>query len=80
MLKELRTGKRVTGMKQARRSLRDGLALRVYLAKDADVGLTEPVRELCRAQGVPVCEDYTMREIGQASGIQVGAAVAALVR
>jgi len=80
LLRELHTGKRVTGVKQTRRCLRDGQALRVYLAKDADESVTGPVREECRGQEVPVCEDYTMREIGQASGIQVGAAVAALVR
>ena len=34
-------------------------------------------RELCREADVPVDEHYAMRELGQAAGIQVGAAAAA---
>ena len=67
-------------MKQSRRVLRDGLARTVYLARDADPALTAPLRELCREADVPVDEHYAMRELGQAAGIQVGAAVVALLK
>ncbi len=36
MLKELMAGKTVSGVKQSRRAVRDGLARAVYLARDAD--------------------------------------------
>ncbi len=80
MLKELRSGKKVSGVKQSRRAVRDGTAQAVFLARDADPALTGPLRSICEARGVPVNEGYTMREIGQAAGIQVGAAVAALLK
>jgi len=80
LLQELRAGKKVTGAKQSRRAIRDGLVLRVYLARDADPNLTGPLRALCQEMGVPVAEVPTMQELGQAAGIQVGAAVAALLR
>lgn len=79
MLKDLQSGKKVSGVKQSRRVLRDGLARTVYLARDADPALA-PLRELCREADVPVDEHYAMRELGQAAGIQVGAAVVALLK
>lgn len=80
MLEQLRSGNRVSGIKQSRRAVRDGLARTVYLAGDADPALTDPIRVLCREKNVPVTDRYTMRELGQAAGIQVGAAVVALLK
>ena len=65
MLTELKAGPRVVGAKQTRRALADGRAVRVFLAEDADPGVERM---------------SATRELGQACGIAVGAAVAALVR
>ena len=80
MLEELKAKEKVVGVKQSRRAVRDGRALRVFLASDADPALTGPLREQCQAEEVPVTEDYTMGQLGQAAGIQVGAAVVALLK
>lgn len=80
MLDNLRTHEKVIGVKQSRRAVRDGLAQLVFLAYDADPALTEPVERQCQEQQVPVVRDFTMKELGQAAGIQVGAAVAALLK
>lgn len=80
MLKELQSGKKVSGVKQSRRAVRDGLARAVFLARDADPALTAPLRTLCQENSVPVFEGCSMRELGLASGIQVDAAVAALLK
>ena len=79
MLKQLQSGKSVSGAKQSRRAIRDGLAQAVYLARDADPVLTDPLRELCRERAVPVIDRYGMRELGHAAGIQVGASVVTLL-
>lgn len=79
MLKELKAGKKVSGVKQSRRAVRDGLARTVFLAWDADPAVTGPFRDLCLEKNVPVVERFAMRELGQAAGIQVGAAVVALL-
>ena len=79
-MKELRSGKKVSGVKQSRRAVRENLARAVYLARDADPALTDPIRSLCQEKGVPVIDRCTMRELGQAAGIQVGAAVAAVLK
>jgi len=80
VLQELRTAKRVVGIKQLRRALREGTAVRVYIAENADLHLTDPVREICREAGLPVVSVPTMAELGEACSIEVGAAVAAIIR
>lgn len=79
MLTELRSSEKVIGVKQSRRAIRDGLARRVFLAADADPALTAPLCEQCRQRAIPVLTQYTMRELGQAAGIQVDAAVVVLL-
>ena len=80
MLEELRAKEKVIGVKQSRRAVRDGSAQLVFLAADADPALTRPLEEQCRLRQIPVVTQFTMRELGQAAGIQVGAAVAALLK
>lgn len=80
LLTMLRTGRRVAGAKQVRRALRDRSAKLVFLARDADPAFVSSIREECLAQGVELCEDFSMKELGAAAGIQVGAAVCALLR
>ena len=41
--------------------------------------LLVPVEELCRQQALPVSCEFSMEELGRAAGIQVGAAVIALL-
>ena len=54
MLEELKAGSRVVGAKQTRRALKDGRAKRVYMAKDADPRLLQPlVQEACKEKIEP---------------------------
>ena len=80
MLEQLRAAEKVIGAKQSRRAVRDALAQEVFLACDADPALTDPIAEQCSAAEVPVSREFTMKELGQASGIHVGAAVVTLLK
>lgn len=79
MLNELANGDKVVGVKQARRALAAGRARRLYLAKDADPQLTRPLERQAREAGVAVVWADTMRALGRACGVAVGAAAAAAV-
>ena len=79
MLSQLENSAKVVGAKQTKRALRDGKAARVYLAKDADPMLTEPVEALSMEHQVEVEWISTMKDLGNACGIAVGAAVAAML-
>ena len=79
MLNELENASKVVGVKQVRRALAAGRAKRLFLARDADPQLTQPLSDQAEGQGVEVCWTDSMRELGRACGIAVGAAVAATV-
>ena len=76
---ELASEKKVVGVKQSRKALREGRARLVYLAKDADPSITSPIAAECAAAGVPVEDCCTMAQLGKACGIAVGASVAAIL-
>ena len=80
MLRDWNSRPKVVGVKQYRRAIREGRALQVFLATNADPALTGPLAELCAAEGVPVEQAATMEELGKAADIQVGAAVVAVLR
>lgn len=65
MLEELSCENRVVGLKQTRRLLAAGHAGRVFLAKDADPALVEPLLAACRAVGVPAVTEFTMSQLGR---------------
>ncbi len=70
-------GRRVVGVKQSRKAIQEGRAVRVYLADDADPAVTDPIRAACAAAGIPVVAGKSMSQLGRAFGISVGASVAA---
>ncbi len=80
MLTELKNAKKAVGIKQSRKAVKEGIAQRVYIALNADVMLCEPVEELCKEAGVEICHVATMEELGKACGINVGAAIAVLIK
>jgi large subunit ribosomal protein L7A len=69
----------VVGAKQLRKALQSGRARYVYLATDADPAITAPIEEQCLKDQIPFAWIATMRDLGSACGIEVGAAAAAAV-
>ncbi len=80
MLNELKNSNKVVGIKQLRKALGRGAVSRVFLAGNADPALTGPLEELAKAASVPVEWISTMKELGLACGIAVGAAAAGLLK
>jgi len=70
----------VVGVKQSQKAIARSQAKGVLIAEDADIHVTGPVQELCKARQVPVEMVPTMQELGRACGIHVGAAVAAVLK
>ena len=73
MLSELHTAHKVIGVKQSKKAIRDGA--QVFVALDAEKRVVGPIYELCSEHGMEVTEVTTMTELGDAVGIDVGAAV-----
>jgi len=70
----------VVGSKQLKKALLSGRAQRVFLARDADPAVTEPIACMCREAQVEAMWVPTMTMLGKACGIDVGAAAAATLK
>jgi large subunit ribosomal protein L7A len=70
----------VTGLKQTRKAIDRQIATLVIMAEDAELNLTKPIQRLCEAKGVPFTFVASMRDLGKASGIQVGTAAIAILK
>lgn len=69
----------VVGAKQLRKALTSGHAQQVFLARNADPTITEPLEALCQQNRVDYIWVPNMTDLGKACGIEVGAAAAAAV-
>ena len=76
---QIGTRKTVVGAKQLRKALQAKEARFVFLARNADPAITEPIMALCQATLVPYAWAGSMQDLGKACGIQVGAAAAAIL-
>ena len=79
MLSQLKGSPKVVGIKQTRKAVLSGIALEVFVARDAEKRIVAPALDACEQMGLSVTWIETMSELGRACGIEVGAAVAALV-
>ena len=80
MLSQLSQAAKVVGVKQSKKAIRDGNAQTVFVADDAEQRVIRPIRELCSEMQVELVEVPTMVELGDAAGIDVGAAVVTIVK
>jgi len=80
MIDKLDQNKVVIGKKQTLRALLKNEADKVYISKDADFHVTEPIVDVCKENGVEVIYFDNMRELGTACGIDVNAAAAAVLK
>ncbi len=79
-LERLRTARKKTiGTKQTAKAIAKGSAKTVFVAKDAEEHVTRGVIESARQQGLELIFVESMGALGKACGIEVGAAVAAIL-
>ena len=80
MLEKLKTDPKTVGMRTTIRAIENGEAVYAFLADDAEVFITRRVQELCQQKDVPYERIRTMKELGEACGVQVPTACAAIKR
>jgi large subunit ribosomal protein L7A len=80
-IERIRQAKRVlVGTNQTMKALNDNRVMEVFLAKDADKRILDSIIQLCQEREVAYEYVDTMKELGKACGIQVNAAVAAILK
>ena len=62
-------GKKVIGVKQCQKLIRNGKVL--YVAKDANAKLISPIIQLAKEKNIEIVEVSTMKELGKIGGIDV---------
>ncbi len=75
----LQSANRVVGLKQTLRAIEEDQAETVFIARDADDRVRVPVEALCKQKQLTISFVDTTEELGKACGIDVGAAVAAII-
>ena len=70
---------KAVGANQTARAIGRGRAQIVFVARDADRRVIESVVAAARGQGLEVVEVPSMRDLGRACGIAVGASAAAVL-
>lgn len=73
------TGKKVIGIKQAQKTLKNGQGKIVYIASDAEERLMHPIKQMASDAGLKIIYVDTMKELGKLCGIDVGASVVVLL-
>ncbi|MBC7341477.1 MAG: ribosomal L7Ae/L30e/S12e/Gadd45 family protein [Clostridia bacterium] len=81
VLEDLRKAKRRSvGTRETTKAVQKGLARAVFVARNAEPHVTEPLLRLCQEKAVEVVMVDDMEELGAACGIDVGSASAAILR
>jgi large subunit ribosomal protein L7A len=73
------SGEKVVGVKQTIKALKSNQGQILYVAKDADSKLVEPILELAKANSLQIVYLDTMKELGTLCSIEVSAATALIL-
>lgn len=68
------------GTKQSLRAINEGNAVTVFIAKDCEQHVTRSILELAREKQTQIVYVESMKKLGEACGIDVGAATAVIIK
>jgi large subunit ribosomal protein L7A len=77
--KVLQATKIVIGTKQAVKALKDGSASELMIANDAETKVTASVVKLAQESNIPIIYVDSMKKLGKACGIEVGASTVVII-
>lgn len=80
MLELLKGGNKAIGIKQSLKVVEANNAKIVFIAKDADEKITGGLKELCMRNSIEIVYADTMKQLGKACGIEVGASAVTLLK
>jgi large subunit ribosomal protein L7A len=69
-------GQKVVGVKQTLKALKNNQGKVLYIAKDADNSITEPILKLAKVNSLQIVFVDTMKELGNLCDIDVASATA----
>ena len=79
MTENLKQNNKIVGAKQVKRALKESKVSKVYIARDAEERVTSEIVHQCDKMHIPIIDVESMSKLGDACGIDINAAVAALL-
>lgn len=79
MLEVLKGSNKAIGIKQTLKAVENKTAKVVFIARDADEKVTGPLKELCISRSIEIIYADTMKQLGKACGIEVGASAVCIL-
>ncbi len=73
-------GKKTIGANQTAKAVAQSIVTELFVAKDAEDHVIRPILTTAQQKGIPVCWVDSMKLLGKACGIEVGAATAAILK
>jgi len=80
VLEVLKSSNKAIGVKQTLKAVENDMAKMVFIARDADEKVTGSLKELCVSNDVALEYVETMKQLGKAVGIEVGASAVCLLK
>lgn len=80
MLEDLKKCNKAVGIKQTMKAVENNSAKIVFIARDADEKVIGPLKALCLSKAVQLEYTDTMKQLGKAVGIEVGASAVCLLK
>jgi len=81
MLEELKNNQKlIIGTKQSLKVIKEGRAQTLFVAKDAEKHVTRNVEEVAKNHQVQIVYAESMKKLGKACGISVGAATVVILK
>ncbi len=74
------TKEKTVGAKQTLKLIENGQAQVLYVAKDAEERVTAPLLQVAKEKSLEIVFVESMKDLGNACGIKVGAATAAILK
>ena len=72
--------KKIVGSKQTLKAVKSDIVRVVYVADDADMRVTKSVIDACKEHDVEIIHVETMQKLGTMCSIEVGAAIACILK
>ncbi|HOE57696.1 MAG TPA: ribosomal L7Ae/L30e/S12e/Gadd45 family protein [Bacillota bacterium] len=79
-MQELKASRnRIVGLKQTVKAVKSGVVKKVYIAENAEDFIKQSVLDACRDKNLQIIYVDSMKELGSACGIGIGASTAAII-
>jgi large subunit ribosomal protein L7A len=79
VLEALKNSNKAIGIKQTLKAVENNIAKVVFIARDADEKVTAPLKDLCMSNSIEIVYADTMKQLGKACGIDVGASAVCIL-